>query len=251
MLVKNVTFLDLPGEVRNKIWDEVLETNKIVEIGVTFGRPPDRLYQFRSPWGAHSTARALARTSKQISAEVLAIVYGCNTFEFGNLEHLARFAARIGPISCSRIRHVGIMHPDGLRSTLSPDPWKSIVSFTNLRSLTINHATVYLNALPQPGRMRMLDLFKSLKPFLYAWRNANEDRGDSSDVLDLVNFMKRDFCGNCREEIKGAATKCGEYSCRGQGTSRLGPKHVKVVSDRLRELIAEEFGLVRVLKAED
>lgn len=227
-MVKNVTFHSFPAELRNKILLAVLETGmrfQIRALGTVRRLDP--------------TTVALARASRQIHADVIPIIYGSNTFDFGTLEHLHAFSKRIGAAR-AHLRHISVLHDTGLiESPRTRNLFAMLQQMTNLQSLTLNHESLYLHALPTHGKMRIEDFVCQLKPFLHAWHQAN---GGSTSVLSLVRLAKRDFCSRCGNKIEAEAVICS-YGCRLTQVQKTELKHLQRVSEKLKAMVAAEMGL--------
>lgn len=241
MLVKNVTFLDLPGELRNKVWDYVLETDVTFAIGIP---QPESTSTPATPSQLSQTTLALAQTNKTISTEVLGMVYGSNDFRFGNLCDLSDFVHRIGPMR-AHLRRVDIIGSGCQPKMLKAGPWGLMLSMTKLRKLTMSHQCVTCyhqrSETTETSIARFLD---ELKPLLRAWHSANKDRPDSPSLLQLVNIVKYDSCRSCGARIKDGAEVCDTSDCPGDNIFRSGDKHMQKVSGCLRKMITEEFNVV-------
>lgn len=242
MLVKNVTFYSLPAEIRNKIFHAILETNVKFQIRVDH-KDPGTISDL------DPTTTALARVSKEVHADIIPIIYGSNTFDFGNLYHLHVFSQRIGA-GRAHLRHISILDDIGLL-TYPPtrNPFATLPQMTKLQSLTVNHESLYLHALPIPGKMRVEDFVRQLKPFLHAWHEANKDEPSSPSVLNLVRLVKRDFCSSdCGFELEGEAVICRVSWCSAgilAKVQKTGLKHLRKVSEKLQEMIAAELNLAQ------
>jgi hypothetical protein len=98
-------FLSLPGELRNKIYEQLL----VLEEPITY--PGNQ-------WGtgnlSHRLTMSLLLANKTIHREAISLLYAQNQFDFTScdLEHVAMFIDRIGHDNARYIQHVSIDFPN-------------------------------------------------------------------------------------------------------------------------------------------
>lgn len=78
-------FLDLPAELRNRVYELLIAHNQIIPLSRTVGQANKSPYRQNSPaYQDHEAALprlpALAAVNRQVRTEALAIFYGSNTF---------------------------------------------------------------------------------------------------------------------------------------------------------------------------
>lgn len=107
--------MDLPGVIRNKIYNFALPTDGVIELwldgymdALDLPTREDKLYQYRT---VITKQLKLLRVSKQVNTEATRLFYGTNQWRFSGMhgiQVLASFLLTIGPTSASYLRKVRV-----------------------------------------------------------------------------------------------------------------------------------------------
>ncbi|KAI5361774.1 hypothetical protein Slin14017_G085070 [Septoria linicola] len=133
------SFLDLPGELRNRMYQIMLvSATQLRMIDWFYGRFKTSWFFFATSGGRTRFEPTLLLVSRMTNAEATAMLYGANQF-FISLAVLSRFTHQIG--SCRRhIRHLSISNVyEGRYFSWwnYKQAFDQLISATDLRSLTI------------------------------------------------------------------------------------------------------------------
>jgi hypothetical protein len=130
-----VNFLDLPDEIRNRIYEIVLIILHPLYVFQDPGSPvatfaPDRPRQWL----------ALLHTNRQISVEACAVLYAINHFEFVDITQrqvgvLRSFLDCIGPVNAASLSHLCINFP--VAESIDDQPGKVRLRDDSLQSLKL------------------------------------------------------------------------------------------------------------------
>lgn len=254
-------FLDLPPEIRQMMYDILLEEEDPISMTTykpvyrprrpcrdTFRsrRSPDHLpYRWNSAIGKWvdmppSPARTLLLLNKQIYAEVVPTIYGSNTFAFDDLKDTRLFLETIG----SNRKHLRRLSLDGTANSYTAKDAKPMFKLLKhakgLRSITFYHNTLCRTGYNHATIEKLVEDAEVLLQSLYI---SQMKAHGSTNVLDLFKVTaSADKCYEC-EKARGracgrsGASKCGIDSCDEM------PAHHAELCERIRKLIAQELGM--------
>jgi hypothetical protein len=187
-----LTFLDLPAEVRNMIYQFVLvySAGRLRQVDIK-----------KKETGPRSElAVGIIRASRQLHSEALPLFYGQNTFSFFNPTQLGEFLEKVGPAR-SHIRHIHLNFVGTwveLKSALV-----QLKHAKQLQTFAVSdHAPLKLWSF---GRATKLNKPMSIYlPWLKTLRKARDARGESTAVRDVFRFqVEGAFDGRCRQSKQG------------------------------------------------
>ncbi|KAF2756280.1 hypothetical protein EJ05DRAFT_540042 [Pseudovirgaria hyperparasitica] len=108
-------FLNLPAELRNRIYEYALTIPTGLDVGPVHARCEGdkhccagRLEIFKTPDSKEDWALGLLETNKQIRREAEPIVYSCNHFVFDSFTHLDEVLCFVGLDMARRIRSITV-----------------------------------------------------------------------------------------------------------------------------------------------
>ena len=228
-------FLDLPAEVRNRIYSFCLVDSK--PISANDDRPAYRvsyppLSDFSLDYLFRNGRPAIIRVNRQISTESASILYGDSTLKFHSTRDLGTFLAN-RPTARKHLRRIQI---SGITETCWDREARESLSHdlgmaTNLQSITFDHKGFWVNALTDGNRVQVAEFVGKVIPFLRSWQAKNPD----CDVLNVIKLAGFEWCDTCC----GTVPKC---SCHDAEGSRCGRKHFTRVEEALHKQIAKEMG---------
>lgn len=232
----------VPAEIRNAIYSCLLESPTPLRLITVVGRSsyPFLASEEGDPFdvdGPRELKRlAILQVNKQVTEEVLPILYGKNTFDFDKASTMVAFLKKIG----SNVQDLDKLEISGKA------PWDIDTSMprfanldlaTNLTSLTIDHRDLYAHALSAGGKISVRDLAGQLQKFLHSWGDAREDKSKAKSVLDVVEFIEFPTC-ECGERL----ADCKYEDCE-KRQKKVDGAHLGKLSKGLRDAIAEKLGI--------
>lgn len=245
--------LDLPAEIRVKIYNYAIQPNKIITISTkkeTYGR--QRAVQRTTDNPDGESARrlprrvALAQVSKQLAVETLPLIYGLPTFRFEHVEYLHYFLEDIG----TAVKYLKNIHvTGGLKNFAGAGKsLKRLCGALALRSLVFSHRSVGDDGLSN-SIVRLIipeELVSDLLP-LFRARQAIGSKGDKG-IYEIVKVVEGERCARCAgarvdlcEEI-GAEWK--QETSRSRifcGATEIG-EQVRRMSQMITSAIARQLG---------
>ncbi|KXS95949.1 hypothetical protein AC578_7998 [Pseudocercospora eumusae] len=247
-------FLDLPPEIRNLIYDELLLEHNPIKI-VTYkakgrarravrstlhqGHPGLTWNSKLGTWtGQASSAHVILQVNKQMLAEAGPIAYGSNVFRLDDYRGLRDFLEGIGSMR-AHVKQIRLLSPI-YYSTVATTALHKLKDAKGLVSLEYPRDMLSDNPESYKG-ITAQGLFNDCKQLLKALHSYRKKHRNSVD--DLVDIIKitpgvHSICAKAR---RGEACKCGS------AMQEDGCKNVMADVERwnaqLRKMIVEEFGI--------
>lgn len=205
----------LPAELRNMVYGFLLEASSPIHLDTRLDRVMLASPHGRSIYSAPPSALrrlAIAQVNKQVSQEILPIVYGNNVFDFDKAGTLAAFLKQICSENAPDLKKLVISGRTPWNIDVSRLNFAGLSLATNLTSLKIDHRGLYAYALSDRAKINAGDLAEQLKAFLQTREAAKGDRvrrRSTSEVVELVEFPT---CASCDKSWDGCwrASTCGE-----------------------------------------
>ncbi|KAF7194399.1 hypothetical protein HII31_04204 [Pseudocercospora fuligena] len=247
-------FLDLPPEIRNLIYDELLLEHSPVKI-VTYkakgrarravrstlhhGHPGLTWNSKLGTWkGQASSAHVILQVNKQILAEAGPIAYGSNVFQLDDYRGLRDFLEGIGSMR-AHLKQIRLLSPIYYTTVATTalhklKDAKGLVSLEYPRDLLSDNPQSYKGVTPQG----LFNDCKQLLKALYSYRKKHK-----GSVDDLVNIIKitPGVHPICKKAWRGEACKCGSVMREDRCKNVIAD--LERWNAELRNMIVEEFDI--------
>lgn len=259
-LVPKVSFLSLPGELRNVIYVLVsLPTDQIYNI-VTYRPPgdakPRRAVQHsfmedthhgmvfdhsRGKWDPTPSdgTISLALASKQIAAEILPMIYGDNVFAFRTFGCMNIFLREID----RNRQHLRKLHVTDEKAYIFSQPGKAfsgLLPASNLQQISVGAEIIGLGFRGERLRESIERFVDEFMPLMGSWRSANTDTSGSPSALDLVQVIYN--CKRCGRSMADMPPTLQNRDCLCRSHDRKAER-ARVIRRKLREAFAEHMGV--------
>lgn len=218
--------LDLPPEIRNLIYEELLKEEKPIVVD-TLSSPS----QVERPVSLVSTAFAILRSNKQILSECAPLAYGSNTFGFYGYPPLRLFLESIGSMR-KHLRHIKIFG-SRYHTSLATTTLNKLKDAKDLQSLSFGINMGFGNGYT---RITTQVLFRDCRALLKVLHKAHKAQGTPHEVLNVIRLR----CLNskpCAEAEAGKSCDCDQCYQNVNATT------AKKQNEELRGLFAQEFGI--------
>ena len=225
-----LTFLDLPGELRNLVYDAVANAigpNIFVEVRAFEGLSPLRAVHTATAAGEYRHARhedervgrslrtgklAISETSRQIASESLPFMYK-HTFVFMETYDLDVFLRDIGQ-QRKYVRHVELLRHRSLPRHIAQKTFSGLLSASNLTTLELDHRTICQEDVynyPERKRVDRRRLEDFVEGFLCPW----SERFNLDDRLQRVACLVKFTHSVCHECGNRNVRRCAnaEHGC--------------------------------------
>lgn len=226
-------FLDLPGEIRNKIYEELLFDEVPYYVKVT-GNSQRHLSCSGAPLGL-----ALLATCKQVYHEAGGIYHGLNRFHFTSTTTLFHYLTRIGPAA----KFMSVIQIDDIITSTAPKAGKLLAKCSNLDWLRIKPLgrEKFTDFLAHPTIFAASALVKCFRPLFIALQERKNNR---EEVFDTIICRSRAY--TCRKCRYGLDPDCHCWS-REQWLEDVKTALFKVIQDKqVPEVVVPE-----VMKEQD
>lgn len=248
------SFLDLPAELRNAIYEAILDfAQEVIHITLIDRRKSSvvlrqtRRYKLdRVEGGWYNTLKSLSPTSnnlaialvnKQTACEALPFLYA-TAFAFSSLNQLNVFLGTIKD-NAKHIRDIQLTGADLCDTRVPAQDFTKLLAANSLRSITIPHLHLCVGRFgaPWPIRTRVtIPTFVDLVIPLLLRRQQTLKQGS---ILDFVKIAKSDHGCDCVDE-----EWCLEYSdCGAMCDSDETETLFQEVKTKLRASIADALGV--------
>ncbi|CAK4034231.1 Hypothetical predicted protein [Lecanosticta acicola] len=210
------SFLDLPPEIRNTIYQLALEKSQSIGIKSSMHRHYERYYKDSTlPKSAKvmpilplNLSINILRTCKTIHQEATPILYGANRFHFHCCCHFKHFAETIGGASLRYLRE--------LRFAALPNRFVATLAFSHLKAcralekLTVPHEDMYAH------RRWSVPALRATLEVLGRCRGRESGRGVEVCLQNRCGYYSQrqveDFSEALEREFAGlrVMVKCGQ-----------------------------------------
>ncbi|EME85642.1 uncharacterized protein MYCFIDRAFT_82619 [Pseudocercospora fijiensis CIRAD86] len=247
-------FLDLPPEIRNLIYDELLREHRPVRIATYKAKGRARravrstLHQshpgltwnskFGTWTGQASSAHVILQVNKQMLAEAAPIAYGSNVFQLDDHRGLRDFLEGIGSMR-AHLKQIRLLSPIyystvAITALHKLKDAKGLASLEFPRNMLSDNVHAYKGITPQ-------GLFNDCKQLLKVLCNHRKKQKDGfNELLEIIKITPG-VLSICEKARRGEACDCGSIM------KEDGCKNVMADVERwnakLRNMMAEEFGI--------
>ncbi|KEF63024.1 uncharacterized protein A1O9_00999 [Exophiala aquamarina CBS 119918] len=174
---KPFPFFDLPGEIRNRVYDLVVEDSRVLIQGNHPNKELARLHReestskhrrprchFSGKFSKHGAGVSLLYTCQRMNAEVVEFVYARTTFCFDNMNTIHKFLNTIPPAGAKSIEilevdHKGYGEPrwtDDREWKLRHDEkWKQTLKLIRAKLLVLHTLKLNITVFDWPCRLEM------------------------------------------------------------------------------------------------
>ncbi|KXT12602.1 hypothetical protein AC579_363 [Pseudocercospora musae] len=247
-------FLDLPPEIRNLIYDELLLERNPVKV-ITYKakgrarRAVRSTLQHSHPgliwnsdlgtWtGQASSAHVILQVNQQILAEAGPIAYGSNVFRLDDYRGLRCFLEGIGRMR-AYLKHISLFSPIYYTTIATPalhklKDAKGLVSLEYAAGMLSDSADTYKGVTPQGLFHDCKQLLKSLHS------HRKKHRASVDDVIDVVKITPGAWV-ICAKARRGESCHCG--SVMGEDGCKSRITQLEKWNKELRQMMVEEFGM--------
>lgn len=251
-------FLDLPAEIRTIIYNFLVETDESIRISSFTGKDKIKravqasfhLDDASHREGIEYDAAAetylgqppspvmVAQVNRQISDEVLPLVYGSNTFSFTTLGDLKVFLEDIGS-NRRHLRHIGLPNNQPSLPSSAKPALSRLIGAYGLRTLSIHHGYIC----GKEVKDKLEDFVEDITPFMRNFHKVKSAGGRDSGALDLIQVLSTTGCETMC--VKSSRCRCASYCCQKGCKGGAIDRHIKDVSMRVRKMLAEKLGILK------
>lgn len=223
-------FMDLPGEIRQIIYDLLLKESEPISITTRKQNYQPRYAQryvadkskkSKPGFATTNILDTFLRLSKQVASEAATTFYGNNVFEFDKIANMKIFLTGIG----SMHRHLRYLHiaRAGYTASKARPTFSLLMVAEGLRTLAFHHDQMCGrtgDVLTRPDKHEVVADLKGLLDYLYGIQRQQKRNGktDGIDVLSIVKIHWDKECMRCSspdvtgcEKLPGCGSDCGEH----------------------------------------
>lgn len=257
--------MDFPAEIRNMIYECVLEFDGPVQMGtrkrVNEPKRPVPIGTFSNDGEFKSfrkgndpqAAPVILRVSKQILQEAAPVLYGNNILRFYDLGDMRTFLERIEGMR-PYIRHLHV-NKDGWYRSRARNCFKNLKDVTSLRTLAFSHGDVCSDTDYPYNRFsttpdRLVDALYGAFRLLLKAHQESESPINIADIIK-IHWKKCIRCEAATTEFAADADCLGLpkrfYSSSCKVKCKEADEHCKAIESKIRKRVATSFGLKNVL----